>query len=165
MAKFAPAGGDGPQHMKLDLCVMWNPEMNREPRQDDWVAGAIELPLRFDRSSSCVLVDENGITGEIPADALVGGRGASTDEGAGGVDTASDATKTQSGAPGLGFFTSMLGDMPGRARRGRADRRRESSEVDWERGPERPAGWDKADDYSADDSADDSMDLDYTPEH
>lgn len=151
---------------------MWHAEMNREPRQNDWVGGAMDLPLRFDRSSSCVLVDEDRITGKIPADALVSDRSASMDDGVHRRDTASDTTETQSEAAGPGFFTSILGDILGRAGRGNADRqvrdaarRRESSEVDWERSPERPAGWDKADDYSAYDSADDSMDLDYTPQH
>lgn len=71
-AAFAPHS-DNPGDQTLVLKVMWRPVQDEPDAGAGWVAGEISLPLRFDRSSSCILVNLDKVTGEPPREALADG--------------------------------------------------------------------------------------------
>lgn len=142
----------------------------------------MELPLRFDRSSSCVLVDEGRITGRLPsevqakpqAELQAGDNPGGMDEDVGGRDTIGPPTVTQPEAPGVAIPTGTpTGILRGILRKSakdysrqslNTDRQIENSGVGPENSPARHVTFEQADDYSAYDSEDDTMDLDYTPQ-
>lgn len=59
--------GDSPENHTIVLDVSWLP-----PGNELAYTGKINLPLRFDRSSRCILVNEQDVTGDIPRAALAG---------------------------------------------------------------------------------------------
>lgn len=69
-AAFVPHR-DRPGDQTLMLNVMWHPEQDRPSAREDWISGEVTLSLRFDRSSSCILVNLDQVKGEPPREAMV----------------------------------------------------------------------------------------------
>ena len=58
------------QHPKLCFRIQWCPQRGQTPHADPWIHGSITLPLRFDRSTRCILVVEEEVEWNIPPEIL-----------------------------------------------------------------------------------------------